>query len=375
MFMKIMYGSLVFIPFAFLARVMGWGDVCIFVFSGIAIIPLAAILSDATEQVSIYTGPKVGGMLNATMGNVPELLIGLFAVLKGPEFYPFVMASMIGSIIGNVMLVMGFAAFVGGLTKKIATCNKNIPRFNFTLLIFALFTFATPAILQQSGVPEHKIANVGLGISICLILVYMANLYFSLNTHKGIFEANVCVLDASFGEIATGSVQRLEEEETENARWSLGKAMAMMIGATVAVAVMSEFLVGSVKSFAEEAGLPMAFIGIVLVPILGNVAEHGAAVIMAWHGKMNISVEIAVGSGTQIALFVSPLLVLVSYLLVAAGVNGEAMDMVFTPFELLSMFGGIAMGAYMLIDGRTHWLEGLMLIVSYIIVGLGFFFI
>ncbi|MCE5264073.1 MAG: calcium/proton exchanger [Deltaproteobacteria bacterium] len=373
--MKIMYGSLAFIPFAILARLLGWGDVCIFVFSGIAIIPLAAILSDATEQVSIYTGPKIGGMLNATMGNVPELLIGFFAMLKGPDYYPFVMASMIGSVIGNVMLVMGCAAFVGGLTKKIATCNKNIPRFNFTLLIFGLFAFAIPTVLQQSGAAEPRLAHIALGVSVCLIVVYLANLYFSLNTHKGIFDSNVCILDASFGEIASGSVQRLEDEEAEEATWSLGKALLILAAATVAVAVMSEFLVGSVKSFAEEAKLPMAFIGIVLVPILGNVAEHGAAIIMAWHGKMNISVEIAVGSGTQIALFVSPLLVVISFLLTAMGINGEAMELIFTPFELLSMAGGIGLGAYMLIDGRTHWMEGMMLIVSYILVGLGFFFL
>lgn len=375
MFMKIMYGSLIAIPLALLARLSGWDDAWVFIFSGIAIVPLSAILGDATEQISIYTGPKLGGMLNATMGNVPELLIGLFALLKGPALYPFVMASIIGSIIGNTLLVLGFSAFVGGLTAKIAVCNKNIPRFNFTLLIFALFAMATPTILQDSNVPIPNTAKTGLGISLCMILVYLANLYFSLSTHKAIFERTTCVLDASFGEIASGMADSIEEIGEEKAKWSLGKAVAILAIATIGIAFMSEFLVKSVENFAEEAGLPMVFIGIVLVPILGNVAEHAAAVIMAARGKMNISVEIAVGSGTQIALFVLPLLVVISFLLVASGMQDKVLTMIFTPFELLCLTGGIGMGSYMLMDGRTHWLEGLILILSYVIIAIGFFFV
>lgn len=374
MFTKIVYGSLLAMPLAVAARFLGWGDAWVFTYSAIAIFGLAAILGDATEQVCIYTGPKIGGMLNATLGNVPELLIGFFAVLKGPALYSFVLASMIGSIIGNTMLVMGFSAFVGGVTAKIASCNKNIPRFNFTLLIFAAFALATPAILQGTGTSKDNITNISFGMSICMILIYIANLYFSLITHKAIFETDTFALDASFGEIGSGTAVHEEETEEEEAKWSLGKALGILALATVAIAVMSEFLVGSVEVFAEKAGLPMAFIGIVLVPILGNVAEHAAAIMMAYRGKMSIAVEIAVGSGTQIALFVSPLLVVISYILVTLGMSGEAMTMVFTPFELLCLVAGIGMGAYMLIDGRTHWMEGLMLIFSYVIVGIGFFF-
>jgi Ca2+:H+ antiporter len=374
MFTKITYGSLLTIPLAFAARFLGWGDAWVFVYSAIAIFALAATLGDATEQVCIYTGPKIGGMLSATLGNVPELLIGFFAVLKGPALYSFVMASVIGSVIGNTMLVMGCSAFVGGVIAKIASCNRNIPRFNFTLLVFALFALATPAILQGAGVAKGHVLHIGLGVSICMILVYIANLYFSLYTHKAIFESTVFVPDASFGSFATGSVMEAEEEEPEEAKWSLRKALLILVLTMAAIAVMSEFLVGSVEIFAEKAGLPMTFIGIVLMPILGNVAEQASAIIMAARGKMGIAVEIAVGSGTQIALFVTPLLVVISYLLVLMSVNGEAMALVFTPFELLSLAGAIAMGAYMLMDGCTNWMEGLILIASYIVVCIGFFF-
>lgn len=349
--MKYLYILLVFIPATILERfVLHTSDGLVFATSCLAIVPLAVILGDATEQIAIYSGPKIGGFLNATMGNVPELLISGFAVKAG--LYGLVLASLAGSIIGNIMLVMGLSIFIGGLKFKFQEFNANIMRSNFTLLTFAGFSMIVAFAFNSfsaDGTSEASMKTFSLVLAIIMLVVYGVGLVFSLFTHKDIFQS-----------------EENEEEEEEVAKWSLPVAIGVLAVATFFVALMSETLVATVEVAAEQFGLSEAFIGIILIPILGNVAEHASSMIMAYKGKLDISIEIAAGSSMQIALFVTPLMVVFSAIL------GKTMNYVYTPSELLAMLLGIVMAAFVLLDKKTNWLEGVQLFVGYIVVAAAF---
>jgi Ca2+:H+ antiporter len=321
-------------------------DSIVFITSCLSIVPLAVIIGEATEQIAIYTSPKVGGFLNATMGNVPELLISGFAVKAG--LYSLVLASLAGSIIGNILLVLGLSIFVGGLRYKFQTFNKNIVRSNFALLSFAAFSIIIPfAFLNFSGaeVSEKATQNFSLILAILMFGIYVVGLIFSMFTHKDIFH------DAR------------EDEEPEDPKWKLSTGIIVLAIATVCVAVMSETLVATVEVAAEQFHLSEAFIGIILIPILGNVAEHASALMMSYKGKLDIAIEIAAGSSMQIALFVAPLMVIFSAML------GNTMEFVYTPSELLGIVIGIIMAGFVLIDGKTNWLEGFQLFAAYVVLG------
>jgi Ca2+:H+ antiporter len=345
--MKYLNILLLFIPVTLIERFLLHTDGSIvFITSCLAIVPLAIIIGDATEQIAIYTSPKVGGFLNATMGNVPELLISGFAVKAG--LYSLVLASLAGSIIGNILLVLGLSIFVGGLRFKFQEFNKNIVRSNFALLSFAAFSIIIPfAFLNFSGseVSEKSIQNFSLILAIIMLGIYIVGLIFSMFTHKDIFH------DA------------IEDEEPEEPRWKLSTGIMVLSISTVFVAIMSETLVATVEIAAEQFHLSEAFIGIILIPILGNVAEHASALMMSYRGKLDISIEIAAGSSMQIALFVTPLMVVFSAIL------GNTMHYVYTPSELLGIVIGIIMAGFVLIDGKTNWLEGFQLFVAYIVLG------
>lgn len=346
---------LVFVPATLVARFVGFNESLIFFMSCFAIVPLAVIIGDATEQISLYTGAKIGGLLNATMGNVPELLIGLFAVIAGK--YTLVMASMAGSIIGNILLVLGFSIFFGGLKYKFQYFNKTVARSNFTLLAFAAISIIIPFTFKYATRANANATNgltvLSLGVAVSLIILYVLGLVFSLVTHRSVFVKH----------------QEQEDEDEEIPKWKLSFAIAVLAVATFFVAVESEMLVATVEHAVHEFGLPEVFIGIILIPILGNVAEHASAVIMAIKNKVDISVEIAVGSSMQIAMFVAPLLVISSFIL------GKPMVYVYSFFEVVAMLVGIGMTTYVFQDGETHWLEGVQLIGCYVILGLAFFFI
>lgn len=366
---KLLNILLIAIPLAIAAEFLHWGGGLVFLFSAIAIVPLAATLGNATEQVSFYTGEKIGGMLNATMGNVPELLIGFFGVKAG--LFSFVMASMIGSVIGNTLLVLGASALVGGLVAKRAVCNAMIPRFNFTLLIFAFFGMLFPAVIKgvHPDIAPAAINFISIAVCIVFIAIYCCNLYFTMVTHKFVFEEGGDQKFRGIDYSLSSALNKLaEEEEAEGPKWKLSTSIIILAIATFFVAWMSELLVGTVEIVVTQYGVPEAFIGIIIVPILGNVAEHAAAMLMAYKSKMNIAVEIAVGSGTQVAMFVAPVLVLISFAL------GTPMPFIFNPLELVSLGFGVFMGAYMLIDGGTNWLEGVMQIAAYLLVAIGFYF-
>lgn len=349
--MKYLYWLLVFIPVTLAARFgLHLSDGIVFAFCCLGIVPLAVVLGDATEQISMYTGPKVGGFLNATMGNVPELLISAFAIQAG--MYSLVLASLAGSILGNILLVTGMSIFIGGLKYKFLPFNTNITKNNFTLLAFAVFSIAVPFFFKlangdsASGIPMQ---HFSLALAILMVVLYILGLVFSLITHRDIFNSN------DNGEEG--------EEEKEVPSWSLKKGIFVMAAAAVAVAVMSEILVSTVEGAAEQFGLGEAFIGIILIPILGNVAEHASAVIMAYKGKIDISIEIAVGSSMQIAIFVTPLMVIYSALM------GNTMEYVYTPMELMGIVISIGITLVVFLDNKVNWLEGIELVASYILLG------
>ena len=343
--MKYIYILLIFIPATFIERyILHTSDGIVFISSALAIVPLAVLIGNATEQVAIYTGPKVGGFLNATMGNVPELLISGFAVKAG--LYSLVLASLAGSIIGNILLVMGFSIFVGGIKFKFQEFNANIMRSNFALLSFAAFSILVPfAFNSFSKEPISKAAMGSFSLTLAIILlgVYVVGLIFSMFTHKDIFH------DAS------------EDHEKEIPEWKFSKGIIVLGASTVFVALMSETLVATVEAASAQFSLSDAFIGIILIPILGNVAEHASAVIMAYRGKLDISIEIAAGSSMQIALFVTPLMVIFSAVL------GNTMPYLYTKGELFGIVIGIIMAGFVLMDKKTNWLEGFQLIIAYFV--------
>ena len=348
--MKYVYWLLVFIPITLAARfVLHMNDGIVFWLCCLGIVPLAAVLGDATEQISMYTGPKVGGFLNATMGNVPELLISGFAVKAG--MFSLVLASLAGSILGNLLLVMGMSIFVGGMKFKFLPFNKNITHNNLTLLGFAVFSIVVPFFFKlSSGESDggESMSKFSLALAIIMVVLYSLGLIFSLVTHRDIFQ------------------DEDGDDEGEEAKWTLRKGVIVLTIAAALVALMSEILVSTVEGAAEQYGLGEAFVGIILIPILGNVAEHAAAIIMAYKGKINISIEIAVGSSMQIALFVTPLMVIWSAMI------GPTMEYVFTPMELMGIIVSVVLVGTVFMDLKVNWLEGAELVAAYIILGAAF---
>jgi Ca2+:H+ antiporter len=342
--MKYIYWLLLFIPITLAAEfIFHLSEGLVFVFCCIGIVPLAALLGDATEQISFYTGPKVGGFLNATMGNVPEILISGFAIRAG--LHSLVLASLAGSIFGNILLVTGMSILFGGIKFKFLTFNTNITHNNFSLIAFGLFCISIPFVFKHLSAASDsllKVEKYGIVLAIIMIVLYALGLIFSLVTHRDIF-------------LSEG-----EDDEGDGPDWSLKKGVIIMAIAAAAVALMSEVLVDTVEGAAEQFGLSEAFVGIILIPLLGNVAEHASAIIMAVRGKLNISIEIAIGSSMQIMLFVTPLMVVFSALV------GNTMEYVYTPMEMLGII--ISSGiAYMLFaDKKVNWLEGAILMVCYV---------
>jgi len=326
-------------------------DAWIFTSACLAIIPLAIIIGDATEQIAAYTGPKIGGLINATMGNIPELFIGVFAVKAG--LYGLVLASMVGSIIGNIMLVLGLSILSGGLLYKFQSLDRNIARSHFSLLCFAAVSMVVPLAFEVTNAGD---ANVERGLTVLsfamsLLLIYVLGLIFSFVTHRNLF------------------VQYEREGNGMEPKWTLRVALIVLAVAATFVAIESELLVATVEGTVKEIGLPEAFIGVIIVPLIGNVAEHASAIIMARKNKIDISLEIAVGSSMQIAMFVAPSLVLLSFLM------GKPLIYVYDSFEVVAVLTGILIALFVFQDGETYWLEGALLLFCYIIFGIAFFFV
>jgi len=326
--------------------------IAVFVTSVLAILPLAAYIGRATEALADRLGGGIGGLLNATFGNAAELIIGMLALRQGlPDL---VKASLTGSIIGNVLLVFGAAAFAGGVRHRVQRFNRTAAGLGTTMLLLSAVGLIVPAVFHYlargSGAPELKLDTE---IAVVLLATYCASLVFTLRTHRTLYG----VPTPAHGDPppVTGDTRR----------WVL-----LLLGATAAVAIVSELLVGAVEETAHAFGLSELFVGVVVVALVGNAAEHFSAVVLAARDQMDAAIGIAVGSSTQIALFVAPTLVLFSYV-----VGPRPMDLLFTVFELVAIAISVLSIAFIAHDGETHWMEGVQLLAIYLILALGFYFL
>ena len=324
----------------------------IFIASSIAIIPLAGMLGEATEQIAHRTSEGIGGLLNATFGNAAELIIALMAIRSG--LYEVVKASLTGSIIGNILLVLGASVLAGGLKHKHLRFNPRGAQAQATMMTLAAIGLVVPAAYHYLAGPEGRARESGLSLEICIVLLisYALHLVFSLRTHKSFFEGEAPGLPH------TGHV------------WSIRRSILTLTIVTAFLAWMSEILVGSVEPAARDFGMTRIFVGVIVVAIIGNAAEHSTAILMAMKNRMELSLGIAVGSSIQVALFVAPVLVLASYVL-----GPRPMDLVFSPAEVLAIFVAVFIAGQISSDGESNWLEGVQLLAVYIILALAFYFL
>ncbi len=335
------------LPIAFLAHILNVSPVIVFFLSGLAIIPLAKFIGEASEELATRTSAAMGGLLNATFGNATEFIIGFFALQAG--LIEVVKASIIGSIIGNLLLVLGCAMFAGGLHRKSQTFNRTAALASGSALFVAVIAFVIPAIFLQTqpSLSNIIVEHLSIWISVLLLGVYAAGLFFSLHTHKHLYG---------------------EESEKYVPHWSVAKSVSILIAATFAVAVMSEILVGSIEPLVASIGWSPLFIGVIFIAIIGNIAEHSAAVVVAIKDRMDLSLQISIGSATQIVMVVAPLLMLSSLLL------PHHMNLVFDTFELICVVLSVLIVNLMVADGESNWLEGIQLVTAYLIMAIAFFY-
>lgn len=351
MMLKILYGLLVLVPVALILELTDiGGHEAVFVTSALALVPLAAILGRATEETAVYTGPQIGGLLNATLGNAAELIITIVALREG--LVSVVKASIAGSIIGNTLVVLGAAMFLGGIKNGTQRFDDKAAGISATVMALAVLALVIPAVFAF-GAPEHRpstddIEHLSDGVAVVLIAIYGLYLFYSLR-------------------------RPLEGGETTEghgiATMKLPLALGLLVGSTLAIVFMSELLVGALEPTAEAWGLSELFVGVMLVPLVGNIAEHLVAVQVALANKMDLSIGIALGSGLQIALFVTPVLVFAGLIL------DQQMTLVFNSFELTALIAAAIIAVMISADGESNWLEGAELLALYVILGVAFFFV
>lgn len=370
-FEKGLYCMLIFVPLAFVAEFAHFEPTLVFFAACLGIVPLAKIMGTATEELAHKAGQGIGGLLNATFGNAVELIIAILALIRAqenPKLLEVVKASITGSIIGNLLFVLGLAIFFGGRTRTKQTFNATATRATNTLMsltaialiipaVFA-YTLSTPINDVQRLDQRNLLENLSLAVAAILILSYVGQLVFSLRTHAHLYSGE------------TGSGEAVEtEHEDESHGWSVGSSLLVLLGATVLVGFMAEFLVGSVESLTSQFGWTELFIGVILIAIIGNAAEHLTAVLVAMKNKMDLAIGIAIGSSTQVAAFVAPVLVFIGFFL---GGNSQ-LNLVFSLFELVAIILAIFMVNLIVNDGESNWLEGLQLLAAYLIIAIAFF--
>lgn len=338
-------------PFAFVAEWAEWGDTYVFMLCLLAIAPFAERLSFVTEQLALHTTETLGGLLNATFGNVTELIVSLFALQAG--LYRIVQVSLLGSVLSNLLLVLGTAFLVGGLKHPEQRFNRTAQTASFGLLLLANMCLIFPMILDQTHeelAPDSSLLVSRL-TSIAMLATYAMYLAFQLFTHAHVFE------DDSDG-----------DDDDEEPILGASGAIFWLAVITVFIAYLSEYMVDAIRGAASEMKVPDLFLGTIIIPIVGNAAEHAAAIIFAAKNKMELSLGIAVGSATQIALFVIPLCVVIAWAVDAP------LDMNFHPFETAALTITVLLVGVLIQTGESHWLAGIILIVAYIVVSIGFFF-
>ncbi len=350
----IFFGLLAFVPISAAAHFLEWGELAVFVTAAIAIIPLAGWMGHATEEIAVVLGPSLGGLLNATFGNATELIIALIALNAG--LINVVKSSITGSFIGNLMLVMGLSMLLGGIKFKEQDFQPVIARMNASSMNLAVIAILLPTAVDftSPSITEPTLQQLSVAVAIVLILVYGLTLLFSMKTHAYLYDVGTAE-EAGHGG---------EHHETPNLTLWTG----VLLAATLVVAVESEWLVGSLEVATKQLGLSELFTGVILLPIIGNAAEHATAVTVALKNKMDLSLSVAVGSSMQIALFVAPVLVIAGWLM------GKPMDLDFNNFQLIAVAVSILIANSISSDGSSNWLEGTLLLATYTIIGLAFFF-
>lgn len=338
---------LVFVPIAGVAYFFHPSAIWMFSLSAIAIIPLAKYIGEATEELTLYTGPGIGGLLNATFGNATELIISILALHAG--LIGVVKASITGSILSNLLLVLGMAIFLGGRKKENQSFNVTAAKASGSTLLLAIVALVVPAIfiLTSGSGGQAMVEKLSIFVAVFMIAAYGASLLFSLNTHKHLYSKDILEGDP---------------------KWSKAKSAIILFAATIAVAFMSEILVGSIEPLVRSLGWTELFIGVIFVAIIGNAAEHVSAVTVALKNKMDLALQISIGSATQIVMFVAPLLVLVSLFFT------ERMDLIFNTFELAAIIVSVLIVNAVVEDGKSNWFEGVQLLIAYLIIAVAFYF-
>ncbi len=344
--MKYLKYFLICVPLSIAGHYLHWNDTIMFILCCLAIVPLAGYLGEATEELAAYTGPKIGGFLNATFGNTTELIIAFFAMKEG--LVNVVKASLAGSILSNILLVLGLSIFVGGLKHKELKFDADQGSFTSTMLLFTFIGLAIPAAFSYMMTNEVAVGNfkwASVITAVILLVIYVLGLLYSFKTQNDLYG--------------------LEHAEDIDSKWDKKTAIFIIGLTTVFIAVISELLVKSIEPMAAANHINSLFVGLILIPIVGNAAEHSTAIIMALKNKMDISIEIAAGSCLQIALFVTPLMVLVSLFFVP-------MNIIFMPIELVIFGASVMIVNRIVSSGRSNYMEGLMLVSIYLIAAVGF---
>jgi Ca2+:H+ antiporter len=347
--MKILKYMLIFVPISFIAEFMHASPSIMFVLAALSIIPLAGLMGEGTEEISFYSGPKIGGFLNGTFGNATELIISFFALKEG--LFEVVKSSIAGAVIGNVLLVLGASMLAGGLKYKSQTFNKQVVEVSSSMLLFAVVGLCIPALFTHTVDPtllNTRYEGLSIFVAIIMLVIYILSLVFSFFTHKHIYAVSS------------------EDEEEATAKWSLKKSILVLVVATVLIAIESEFLVSGIEPITKSLGLSEFFVGIILIPIIGNAAEHSTGIVMAMKNKMDVALEIAIGSSLQIILFVTPVLIFISLFF-------TPMSIEFNEFELIALIVAVLIANRVSNDGESNWLEGVQLLAVYAIIGASFF--
>lgn len=346
-------GLLIFIPISILAERLEWGALTIFGLSAVAIIPLAIWLSTATEELAVITGPTIGGLINAVFGNATELIIALIALKAG--LIDIVKASITGSILANLLLVLGLSMLAGGLRYKEQTFNQQVARINGSTMSLAVVAIVLPAMVINTSriVEPETIKNLSLTVAVVLMVVYGLTLLFSLKTHSYLYDVGMTDLDTA----------EHEAEKTNVWLW-----LGVLLAATIGVTVESEIFVGAVEEAATTLGLTPLFTGVILLPLVGGAAEYFTAVRVARKDNMDLAVSIAMGSSLLVALLVVPLLVIIGQFI------GQPMDLNFNLFEVIAVVIAVLFANLISLDGRSNWLEGVLLLSTFVILGASFFF-
>jgi len=354
-------GLLILVPISFAADSLGWGTLTVFITSGLAIIPLAVWLSTATEEIAVVTGPSIGGLLNAVFGNATELIIAIVALKEG--LVDIVKASITGSIISNLLLVMGLAMLLGGLRYKEQDFQPVLVRVNGSSMTLAAIAIILPTMVNYTseGIEETAIRNLSLTVAVVLIVVYGLTLLFSLKTHSYLYDVGVADLE-------TETSQKSSEVEHTPRTQNLWFWIGVLAASTITIAFESDIFVGVIEEAIQGLGLTPLFTGVILLPLVGGADQYVTAVSVAIKNNMGLSVSVAMGSSLLTALLVGPLLVILGIAI------GQPMNLDFNPFEVVAVAIAVIVANLVSLDGRSNWLEGALLLATYIVLGAAFYF-